>query len=450
MPRQQETWRTRPGADKLLTLGGNNQLLTLIKGSLMIMRCPPEDIISRDYGLSYEKPLIQSTTTYGWTGHFCQHLNDLIPHAIWLESPQSLAIAIQYAVVVDTGDDRPFGTIPSLLAFDTFIRKVQRQSAATPDMSYPAVHRQMRAGHRAQRRDVGFMSELFAAIEELRANKAKRRLDPKNLTTTPLVARGTPHERTYGGRRPDGTTPTTILPDSSRPDLPYGDTSGAANRGTGQAVNQRAPPPLTQQPPISDRGTKGAMGPKAVIVCNLTAQELMAYERLDGYVEAPTTTGQPHTDSDLPETNDRPTPEMGTQSVETRGKKTQSFVDRLPQYEKQAGQWMKKRRPGFPSLHHVKRALPLLPTSETWTTTNRDEAAAKWQNHPLRQRLLDLKDKTEILTLYKSSLVVMSCFPEDIIGVDTRLEYDVSTNKAPPEGGLRSILWSGRFCAELT
>lgn len=63
---------------------------------------------------------------------------------------------------------------------------------------------------------------------------------------------------------------------------------------------------------------------------------------------------------------------------------------------------MKKRRLGFPSLHHVKRALPLLPTSETWTTTNRDEAAAKWQNHPLRQRLLDLKDKTEILTLYKS------------------------------------------------
>lgn len=126
-------------------------------------------------------------------------------------------------------------------------------------MSFPAVHRQMRAEHRAQRRDVGFMSELFAAIEELRAKKAKRRLDPKNLTTTPLVARGTPHERTYGGRRPDGTTPTTILPDSSRPDLPYGDTSGAANRGTGQAVNQRALPPLTQQPPISDRGTKGAM-----------------------------------------------------------------------------------------------------------------------------------------------------------------------------------------------
>ncbi|KAK1825651.1 hypothetical protein QBC39DRAFT_236899, partial [Podospora conica] len=125
------------------------------------------------------------------------------------------------------------------------------------------------------------------------------------------------------------------------------------------------------------------------------------------------------------------------------------FFDRLPQYEKAAGQWLKNHRPGFGSLELVKRALPLLPTSNTWSRADRAEAAAEWQNHALRQQLLDPKGNRGILTLYKTSLVVMRCFPEDIIGFDTCLEYDVSTNKAH-KGQVPSRIWSSGFCAELT
>ncbi|KAK1825646.1 hypothetical protein QBC39DRAFT_318153 [Podospora conica] len=101
----------------------------LYAGCLRAMRCLPEDIIGVAYGLRYKTPDDHPCGLYDWTEEFCESLHQLVVHPFWGGSMAPLALFLQYTVVLDTHDTRPWGAIPSRThGQDAFVDNVLLES----------------------------------------------------------------------------------------------------------------------------------------------------------------------------------------------------------------------------------------------------------------------------------------------------------------------------------
>ncbi|KAK4148453.1 hypothetical protein C8A00DRAFT_38977 [Chaetomidium leptoderma] len=125
------------------------------------------------------------------------------------------------------------------------------------------------------------------------------------------------------------------------------------------------------------------------------------------------------------------------------------FVKDLPHTVQKTQQWMAENRPGLSGLAEVQTMLPRLPIDEEWTVRDQRLVEKRWRNNPRRGRMLDVRGNKDNLTMYKSCLRLMRCFPEDIISCLHDLEYDCSQNRVLANGH-RSLIWSASFCRSLT
>ncbi len=119
-------WLAAPSRPRLLDVNGKKELLTLYKACLRLMRCLPEDIIScrfnLEYDLSQNRNLARGPQSLLWSSSFCTSLVALLVHPMWNCSVAALAVAIQYAVIVDTGDLRDLDAeVPGT---DMFLRRL--------------------------------------------------------------------------------------------------------------------------------------------------------------------------------------------------------------------------------------------------------------------------------------------------------------------------------------
>lgn len=124
------------------------------------------------------------------------------------------------------------------------------------------------------------------------------------------------------------------------------------------------------------------------------------------------------------------------------------FVKKGPEMTQSAQLWISTNRPPIAGLAQVKQMLPRLPLTSNWTAKDRASVERRWLREPMRARMLDVVNKKELLTLYKSSLRLVHCLPRDIISCRFDLEYDGRQNRVLKAKG-QSLMWSGPFCSSL-
>jgi hypothetical protein len=104
--RIEESWqsdvRRRPLLEEVECQG---DLHALYKTTLRMMHCFPEDIVGCQFNIRYDRN--QSRTSPFWSSQFCRSLTALVVHPMWDGAVALLAVAIQYAVAVDTKDSSP-------------------------------------------------------------------------------------------------------------------------------------------------------------------------------------------------------------------------------------------------------------------------------------------------------------------------------------------------------
>ncbi|AEO67381.1 uncharacterized protein THITE_109854 [Thermothielavioides terrestris NRRL 8126] len=168
-------WDEDPMRERLLDLDRNKDILTLYKACLRLLRCLPEDIISCQFDLEYDTDQNRTSKTNGrpglvWSATFCDALTALIVHPLFEGEVAVLAAAIQYAVIVDTGDPGPFTVeVPD----DHFLSRLQALQRQQPDKPVVELRRELRSAR--QPNAFGFkvrgtrssLDRLFEALERL-------------------------------------------------------------------------------------------------------------------------------------------------------------------------------------------------------------------------------------------------------------------------------------------
>jgi hypothetical protein len=101
-----------------------------------------------------------------------------------------------------------------------------------------------------------------------------------------------------------------------------------------------------------------------------------------------------------------------------------------------------------PGLSDVQALLPRIPLGPHWTVKDRDTVDRDWARYYQRDQLLNVTGNKELLTLYKCSLRLMRCLPEDIISCRFDLAYDVDQKRALTRG--QRPVWGAPFCRSLT
>jgi hypothetical protein len=96
----------------------------------------------------------------------------------------------------------------------------------------------------------------------------------------------------------------------------------------------------------------------------------------------------------------------------------------VPDSITRAQKWMVQHRPPLEGLEDAKRLLPRLPLGDRWTAKDRTLAEKAWKNCPSREKQLTITGNSNVLALYKASLCVLGCFPQQTIGRRFNLEYD--------------------------
>ncbi|KAK4452735.1 hypothetical protein QBC34DRAFT_422914 [Podospora aff. communis PSN243] len=129
-------WREQSNRAAMLNAGENTTITGLYKSCLRFMRCLPMDIIGIQHNMEYDvvwaKGLGKCITHV-----FCDTLKDLLVHPMWKHSPDKLALAIQYAIIVETNDPRPWDPPPKALQGrdSSFLRDLHRACQDEPEVS---------------------------------------------------------------------------------------------------------------------------------------------------------------------------------------------------------------------------------------------------------------------------------------------------------------------------
>jgi hypothetical protein len=113
------------------------------------MHCLPEDIIGCRYNLWYD--ISQNRMMSGgrqsqiWSSQFCRKLAALLVQPIWggLGAAFNLAIAIQYAVIVDTDDHGPW--VVNVPTWDTFLKALLDRKRVSPEQKVSDIRKQLRS-----------------------------------------------------------------------------------------------------------------------------------------------------------------------------------------------------------------------------------------------------------------------------------------------------------------
>ncbi|KAH6848427.1 hypothetical protein B0I37DRAFT_446506 [Chaetomium sp. MPI-CAGE-AT-0009] len=129
------------------------------------------------------------------------------------------------------------------------------------------------------------------------------------------------------------------------------------------------------------------------------------------------------------------------------GASVDRFTRDLPRIAKETHCWITDNLPTISGLPEVKQMLPRIPFGPRWTDEDGATVDRDWRKHPQRTQLLRVAGNKELLTLYKCSLRLMRCLPEDIISCRFNLEYDLNQNRALARG--QRPFWSGSFCKSL-
>lgn len=159
-------WEIKASADKLYG--------KLFRLCLHLGGCTPWDIVGERTRLQFEPDTGRVNgrpTSRMWSSSLCQYMSVLVTHSAWpargpLCLANHLAAAIQYAVILRTGDRRPwdptFGRNPS---FQVAMARFSRQSNGSKPV--PEVHREARDYLTAETIDLPnlSLSDIFLELE---------------------------------------------------------------------------------------------------------------------------------------------------------------------------------------------------------------------------------------------------------------------------------------------
>ena len=99
-----DDWQADP--ERKTTQTPNASLQALWRTCARFMKCLPSDIISPAHHLEYDISVSRGGLMRNWPSTFNRPLQALLVHPIWKREKALLAMAIQYSVIVRTGDRR--------------------------------------------------------------------------------------------------------------------------------------------------------------------------------------------------------------------------------------------------------------------------------------------------------------------------------------------------------
>ena len=158
--------------------------LSLYKSCLRLRNCLPEQIIDTyRFNLQYDpyqhqpagsrrskEPTVNRVQPSGWGREFCQELRILVAHPMLGRSVTGLAPAIQYTVMVESGDVwRPWqgAELPRTSAFDSFVYELAKMSREQVGRSVTDIRKELSERGRDHDNDNPTPYDLlFQAIEE--------------------------------------------------------------------------------------------------------------------------------------------------------------------------------------------------------------------------------------------------------------------------------------------
>jgi hypothetical protein len=162
-----------PGSnsDAYFSCPGNKEILSLYKGCWRLMQCLPEDIIGTGCNMRYDTQQNKKANNYIWSGTFCAKLNQLLVHDMWGGDPNLLALAIQYAHIIDTEDPRPWRPSRAPICEDPYLASFLAYATSPARPAGTPMERLRRSYEKSRRRarpglkSLGPWSALFARIE---------------------------------------------------------------------------------------------------------------------------------------------------------------------------------------------------------------------------------------------------------------------------------------------
>ncbi|KAK5661338.1 hypothetical protein OQA88_11233 [Cercophora sp. LCS_1] len=167
---------------KSMMTGKSKEMLTLYKSCLRVFQCFPDDIICEEYCLDYDWDQNVQRDTRLWSATFCGTLNELLVHPMWMGSFNLLATAIQYAVIVETDDRRPWDT-QRAAGWDSFPRELQNLAAQNNTGRSIAELRQQKALDEMS--PVGFSMYWPSKLFSIGVNHRRGRGDFPNYDSLP-------------------------------------------------------------------------------------------------------------------------------------------------------------------------------------------------------------------------------------------------------------------------
>ncbi|KAK3350240.1 hypothetical protein B0T25DRAFT_633424 [Lasiosphaeria hispida] len=147
--------------------------------------------------------------------------------------------------------------------------------------------------------------------------------------------------------------------------------------------------------------------------------------------------------------------------IPKRMKKTlDNLADKIPGEINKAAAWIQANRAPVKGMEEIRSKIaPRLPLSDHWTAADARRVEKAWKKSPNRERYLQVPKNMEVLRLYKTSLRLMRCLPDDILSEDLFLKYNDSQNRLfkvskPNSPGVtttkQSKIWTPGFCNELS
>ncbi|OTB13390.1 hypothetical protein K445DRAFT_13756 [Daldinia sp. EC12] len=110
------SWDADPLKPHVLDSRGNKQMAPLLRYTLRFMGIPAEEIVGPRFNLACDTSSNQTINIIGaggreiphphWSARFCEKLNHLVSHPMWLSQPGALATCLQYVVKCRTNDQR--------------------------------------------------------------------------------------------------------------------------------------------------------------------------------------------------------------------------------------------------------------------------------------------------------------------------------------------------------
>jgi hypothetical protein len=170
-------WNKRFDRTAMLKIGHNTTITGLYKSCLRFMRCLPMQIIGLQHNMEHDVIWTESQGKC-MTHVFCATLKDLLVHPMWKGSPDKLALAIQYAIIVKSDDRRPWNPPAKALLGrgSSFLRDLHRASQDEPDISL-VEHRRRIAEQDQQAGGRAAFDCLLECIEKQIQKKKKKHND---------------------------------------------------------------------------------------------------------------------------------------------------------------------------------------------------------------------------------------------------------------------------------